>query len=378
MKVMRRVSPGSLAAALLGLSCALATSALIARKEAIADEGPSTISKAEFAGEIRPAGETVLTASAAVLITRTLISVGDRASEGQPLIEVDDTQARAAVAAAELTMSAAEQRVANLRDSSTSLDQSISLLASSLGEANRRLAVAQRQLEQVPVRQWKDSPERAGATHEQAVVHQRRIEELWHKGMVSQQELDDASIALRIAQNDLETARQAADASKRLASTQDVQARLQAQLTLLDRRREQAGKAIDLQNAEYELARAATELANARQQLEGTVVRATTAGTVVELPVRPGDRLPHGAVLVRTAELDRLVAIIDVPGRLVNSIARARAAKVQIASQPTLLEGQVRAVAPLPDSAGTHRVEVEFQNPEGLLLVSQIAQVTFP
>ncbi len=252
MRVMRRASPGSLAAALLGLSCALATSALIARKEAIADEGPSSIGAAAFAGEIRPAGETVLTASAAVLITRTLTSMGDRVSEGQPLVETDDSQARAALAADELTMSAASQRVANLRDSSTSLDHSIGLLSSSLGDANRRLAVAQRRLEQVPVRQWKDSPERAGATYEQAVVHHRRIEELWQKGMISKQELDDASIALRIARNDLDTAGQAADASTRLASTQEEQARLQAQLTLLERRREQAAKAVDLQNAEYE------------------------------------------------------------------------------------------------------------------------------
>ncbi len=198
----------------------------------------------------------MLTASAGVLITKTLISIGDRVSEGQPLVEIDATQAREAVAAAELTMSAATQRVANLRDSSTSLDQSIELLASSLGDANRRLVVAQRQAEQVPVRQWKDSPERASASHEQAVVYQRRIEELWQKGMVSKQELDDASIALRIARNDLDTARQSADASKRLATTQDEQARLQAQLTLLERRREQAAKAVDLQNAEYELARA--------------------------------------------------------------------------------------------------------------------------
>ena len=259
MRVMRRVSPGSLAAALLGLSCALATSALIARQQAIAEEGPTGIGTAEFAGEIRPAGETLLTASAAVLITRTLTSIGDRVDEGQPLIEIDDTQARAALDAAELTMSAAAQRVANLRDSSTSLDRSIGLLASSLSDATRRLAAAQRQMEQVPVRQWKDSPERAGASHEQAVVHQRRVEELWQKGMVSRQELDDASIALRIARNDLDTARQAAEASQRLASTQEEQGRLQAELALLERRREQAAKAVDLQNAEYELARAATD-----------------------------------------------------------------------------------------------------------------------
>jgi multidrug efflux pump subunit AcrA (membrane-fusion protein) len=183
---------------------------------------------------------------------------------------------------------------------------------------------------------------------------------------------------LRIARNDLDTARQAADASQRLASTQEEQGRLQAELALLERRREQAAKAIDLQNAEYELARAATDLAHARQQLDATVIRATTAGTVVELPVRPGDRLPHGAVLVRTAELARLVAIIDVPARLVNGITRAKPAKVRILSESSPLDGQVRAVAPLPDSTGTHRVEVEFLNPKGLLLVSQIAQVIFP
>src|SRR5919108_4448899 len=111
MKLMRRVTPGSLAAALLGLSCALATSALIARQQALADEGPTAIGNAEFAGEIRPAGETVLTAPAAVLITKTLTSIGDRVATGPALVEVDDTQARAALAAAELNLTAATRRV---------------------------------------------------------------------------------------------------------------------------------------------------------------------------------------------------------------------------------------------------------------------------
>jgi membrane fusion protein (multidrug efflux system) len=377
MKSMRRVTPGSLAAALLGLSCALATSALIARQQALADEGPTAIGNAEFAGEIRPAGETVLTAPAAVLITKTLASVGDRVAAGQALVEVDDTHARAALAAAELTFAAATRRVEYLRQASASLADSVGPLASSLSDANRRLAIAERQMEQVPVRQWKDSPERAAASYEQAVINQRRTEELWHKGFVSRQEFDDASIGLRIATNDLETARQAAEASRRLAAAQEEQARLQAELTLVERRREHAAQTVELNNAELELARAEADVAEAKRQLEHTVIRATAAGTVVELAVHPGDRLPHGAVLVRTAELDRLVALIDVPARLVNGIRKDRVVRVQIANQATPVDGRIRSIAPLPGSTGTHAVEVEFQNPKDLLLANQIAQVTF-
>lgn len=377
MNARRRVTPGALTAALLGLSCALATSALIARQQALADEGPSTLSNAEFAGEIRPSRETTVTAPTAVLITKVQTVIGARVTEGQVLMEVDDSEARSAVSACELAVAAIAQRVAHLRSAATSLEQSMARLASSLTDANRRLVVAQQEMAQMPVRQWKDSPERASASYEQAVAHHRRIEELWRKGLVAMRELDDAAIAMRIAQNDRDVAQQAAAGAARLGRTQQEQARLQAELALLEQRREQATRVADLRSAEFELARANAALALAKRQLEGTVIRATAPGTVVELRARPGDRLPEGSVLVRTAQLDRLVALIDVPARLVNGIEEGRAVQVSLGAQPSALDGQVRSVAPLPDALGTHVVEVEFRNPKRLLLVSQIARVRF-
>lgn len=294
-------------------------------------------------------------------------------------MEVDDSQSRTAVAAAELTVEAVASRVAHLRESASSLERSIDMLTSEVSNAKSALSVAQRQMDQVPVRQWKDSPERAEATRDQTVLHHRRVEQLWLNGMVAKQELDDAAIAVRIAQNDLEMAQRAASASQQFGTAQEEQARLQTQLALLERRREQAVKAVNLQNATYELARAEADLAAAKRQLRNTVLQATTAGTVVELAVRPGDRLPQGAVLVRLAGLDRLVALIDVPARLVNGIRKGQRARLQLPPESAALavDGEVRSVAPLPDTSGTHAVEVEFHNQRGLLLVSQVARVLF-
>jgi multidrug resistance efflux pump len=375
-KILRRVNPKTLTASLLGLCCALGTSALVARQQIAIGDGPKSLAATDFVGEIRPLSETLLTAPTPVLIRRTMVAVGDQVVPGQPLVEVDEGDARAALNGASLAREAAAARVRQARELVALLDASTGVLGREL-DANGRLAVAQRQLEQVPVRQWKDSPERARAAYDQAVAHEQRSATLADFGVIARQVLEDDRTAVRIAKNDLENARQAAAAAERLAAVQQEQARLQIERTLLERRRQRAQALIDLENAEFELKRVDAERQAARRRLEDLVVRATTAGTVVELPVRAGDRLPVGSILVRLAALDRLVVQVDVGSNLVNAVRKGQPARVHLPPDGSSRLGQVRTVTPLPNGAGTHVIEIEFDNTDRALLVGQVAQIRF-
>jgi multidrug resistance efflux pump len=377
MALIQRATPGTVKLVLFAVSCTLVTSALLASQIYTATIPPTEAAALDLVGQIRPGSETVVSAPSAVLVRETPVNVGDRVTAGQALLTLDDTEALTALNGARLARYAAAQQVNQLRHSIGLLDRTSSLITAALADANGRLSVEQRRFEQVPVRQWKDSPERAAAAYDQAVVRRQRAEQLFESGIVPKQELDDAVIAVRIAENDFANARQVATSAEQLTEAQQEQARLQGNLTLAEQRRLQGQRNVDLQNAELQLQRVDADLQAATRRFDDLVVRASAAGTVVEVVARPGDRLPAGSMLIRLATLDRLLVQVDVPTTVVNTIRKGQAVSLQLPMEHTLGIGHVRTIAPVPGSLGAHAVDVEFDNPEGMLLVGQTARARF-
>src|SRR5207247_5084929 len=136
-----------------------------------------------------------------------------------------DGEARRVVSQLTLEAERAKAQTGELAQSLTLIDRSIQGLTVGLAHANAQLAMAQRHLDTIPNRQWKDSPERAQAAYEQALAHERRLADLAANGVVARQELEDAHIAVRMAADDLAIAKRAADAAGQLASLQALQAR---------------------------------------------------------------------------------------------------------------------------------------------------------
>jgi len=226
------------------------------------------------------------------------------------------------------------------------------------------VAISQRQEQLVPTRQWRDSPERAAAAYDQAIVNYSRAKKLFEAGLIAQQELDARGTELRIARDDLENAKQLAVVSTKLAQDQADQANLQAKV-----RREELQEQLRQAQVNYE---------RAKQQADATVVRATTAGVVSEIPVRLGDRIPGGAVLARLAKLDRMIAEVPVAGQMISGLRVGQSAQVGLSSLPPReVEGRIRSINPLPSQNMTHIVEVEFDNPTLLLVAGQPAEVRF-
>jgi multidrug resistance efflux pump len=303
-----------------------------------------------FEGTIHPAVEIRITSELTGTVSVISVKVGDPVQKGQPLLRLDDREAELALKQASVDLMAAE---ANLDKFSVQL-----------AEANARVAISQRQQQQVPTRQWRDSPERAEAAYDQAMTNYNRTKQLFETGVIAQQELDARTTELRMARDDLDNARRLADVSSNLDHDQTDQATLQAKITR--------------QGLQELLLQARLKYERAKQQVDGTVVRATQPGVVSEISVRLGDRIPGGTLLARLAELNRMIVEVPVAGKIVSELKVGQPARVALpSSPPSQVEGRIRVINPLPSSNMTHAVEVEFENPALLLLAGQPAEVRF-
>jgi multidrug resistance efflux pump len=167
-----------------------------------------------------------------------------------------------------------------------------------------------------------------------------------------------------MARDDLENAKELAVASAKLTRDQADQANLQAKVT-----REELQAQLRQAEVNYE---------RTKQQADATVVRATTAGVVSEIPIRLGDRVPGGTVLARLAKLDRMIAEVPVAAKMISELRVGQSAQVGLSSLPPReVEGRIRAINPLPSQNMTHIVEVEFDNPTLLLVAGQPAEFKF-
>jgi multidrug resistance efflux pump len=303
-----------------------------------------------FEGTIHPAVEVRIASEVTGTVSAISVKVGDTVQKGQPLLRLDDREGELALLQASADLNAAQ----------ANLDR----FSAQLAEANARVAISQRQEQQVPTRQWRDSPERAEAAYDQVLTNYNRAKQLFDAGVIAQQELDARATELRIARDDLDNARRLAKASDQVEHDQTVQATLQASVT-----RE------ELQN---QLLQAKLKYQRARERVNETVVRATQPGVVSEISVHLGDHIPGGTLLARLAELDRMIVEVSIAGNMVSNLKVGQIARVALPlSPPHQVEGQVRVISPLPSANRTHSVEVEFDNPALLLLAGQPAEVRF-
>jgi len=303
-----------------------------------------------FEGTVHPASEFGITADLGGTVSGISVKVGDTVQKGQALLRMDGREAELALQQAGMELQVAE----------SNLDQ----FRAQLAEANARVVVAQREEQQIPTRQWRDSPERATAAYDLALNNYNRAKALYDAGVTPKQEVDTKATELRIAKDDLDNAKKLAGASSKLERDQTVQANLQAMVTR--------------EELQEQLRQAQLKYQRAKEQAEAKVVRATQAGVVSEIPVRLGDHVSTGTVLARLAELDHMIAEVPVAARMIAELKVGQPAQVGLpSSPPRQVEGKIRVINPLPSPNMTHIVEVEFDNPTLMLLAGQGAEVRF-
>jgi multidrug resistance efflux pump len=333
------------------------------------------LSGTAFEATIAPANQFTIAAPLTAVVERVLVSVGQRVEAGQPLLVADSREARAAVEAAGIELRAAEARIAEVRQRLATLRH---VPAADFARATGRVATAQRESEQVPTRQWRDSPERAEASYELARLRFERMKKLADQGIVARQEFEDAEISLKVAANDLENARKSAQAVSVLTVAQTEQSDLQWKVARAEQIQQREAHRAELAVAELRREDAAAKLKMMAERLAGATITASGPGVVTELLAHPGDQVYGGAPLIRVAVLDSLLAEVQVAPTLINDLRVGSNASITLpGTLAAQVPGTISAVNPIPNRNGTHTVQVRFDNRDGYLLAGQPAEVRF-
>jgi multidrug resistance efflux pump len=328
------------------LSFVGANYALIARSSL----APKRVAGVAFLGTCEPSAEIRIAAETLGTVSAIVVRPGDTVEPGQLLLKMDDREARAALEQAKLEREIAMQNLSPVRLRYT--------------ETKERLSVSQLETQQLPTRQWRDSPERATAAYEHARTNYERSEALFEAGVLSKQELDDKAVELRLAKDDLSNAQKLADAAQNLELDQRNHATAESEVT-----REDNQQALQQANLKYD---------EAQRRVAAAEVRAPRRGVVAEVSAHVGDRLSAGVLLVRLAELHTMVVEVPIAAELVSQLRLRQVASIELPTLPSqTVMGTIREINPLPSANMTHNVQVEFSNNDLILFSGQPAKVRF-
>jgi HlyD family secretion protein len=259
------------------------------------------------------------------ILKSILVSEGDKVTEGQPLIALDDTRAASDVAALTGARAGLLAKLARLRaeqggkpeiDFPQALTDDPSTLATSVIEDERQLfsqrqsifgakiEAAKKQIEQTVAQASAFAAQRDAAEKQRALIEQQlaRVRTLVDKGLSTEREatLLEAQLS-QIVGNVGQYASEKARAEQQKA---------EAEVALLSVEMEWRSEiASDTQDTQLKLNEIEQRLAIAKDVRNRLIVRAPHAGTVLNLQFRtPGSAVPAGAPLLEIApDADTLV-----------------------------------------------------------------------
>lgn len=312
--------------------------------------GTKKISGVMFPGTCHPSAEVRVSMQALGTVEEILVQPGQIVEPGETLLKLNDQEAEAALREAELQRSIAVNNLSALR--------------TNYARSKTKLVISQQQEQLLPKRQLRDSPERARALYEQALKSYNRVFALVDLGVLAQQELDTRAVELRLAKDDLDNAQKLDKASSELALDQIEQVTV--------------GSRVDRDVLEQEFKRADLSYQECKRRVAQAQVQSPVRAVVAEVEAHVGERLSAGVLVIRLAELDKMVVEVPVAAEMISQLKVRQAALVQLPTIPVQeVQGFIRTINPLPTTNMTHSVRVEFENAELKLLAGQPAKVTF-
>jgi multidrug resistance efflux pump len=237
--------------------------------------------------------------------------------------------------------------------------------------------------------QRQDSVERTKAIYEISQSRVDRFTELYQQGAIAKDQLEQAEADLKVAKADYRVAQTAAATAINLELAKKQKFQLQRQVSLEQQQWKRQELEQQLHNFRLEYQQATERLNLIRQQSTqlfqrkmpsvNTIIKATSPGVVVQLPVKIGDQIFTGNPLLELAQLKYLNVEVSVNARLNNALRRGQKATVKVGIGETAqkFNGEIVTINPLPSENMSHIVEIQFENPTDALLVGQIAAIHF-
>jgi hemolysin D len=366
-------------------------------------EQATTIAQTQFTGKIEPLKTFKIAAITPGVVENIAVQVGEKVEVGQPLLTLKNLAAenekKQIIQEQQVTrqqqqevlqqQQIAGQQIFELEQKIQRLKYDLAPLRAEIAEANLQVSLAQSQAEKLPVHQRQDSIARSKAIYERAVSKFNRLDNLNKQGAIPQEQLEQAESELEIAKVDYDTAIAAEAANSKLQQNQQQLSQLQEKLAIQEQQDAISQLEKQKQTAQLQYQQATEKLELLRKQAAqlnqyqvpqvNTVIKATEAGIITELPVTVGDQIYAGNTVIGLAQLAQLKVTVPVNARLINILSSDQQASIQIGEGVTAqkFEGKIAVINPIPDEKLNYLVEVEFANPTNSLIISQLARLQF-
>jgi multidrug efflux pump subunit AcrA (membrane-fusion protein) len=353
----------------------------------------------EFSGIVNPSKKFKIAATAPAVVKEVYVDIGDRLQPNQPILKLQNLVDRQELTQLQQQRLNTDKEIDRVKQQQETASQKATQFQQQITIINRKIAVIEQlfsaefrlsmaELSLQLNRQPQDVVQNAKGTYLRAVIRHDRLVKLSSQGAISASEIERSRARVDTAKTNLARAEIGAKLQE-IEREQRKQLQLSKQLTLLEQQQQLAATKGQIQLARLQSRQATQRLELLYKQRsllpkESDIavsfpVTTTEAGVVVNLPVVVGDRIYAGRSMVELAQLQSLKVQVAVNSRLIETLRLGQRASVQIGKAASVrkFEATVVTIDPIPDKDKTHKVEVQFQNPLGALLVGQTAKVRF-
>jgi len=310
---------------------------------------------------IRPAQVNTLTLEIPATAVSVLVKAGDRVEAGRLLAEFDSPEVRQQIERAELRMAIAKDR----------MKPAAKRVSPLLDEQYRGATVAR---DAARTRLSNYSVESVEAAYARAKREVANLNKLVEQHLATAQDLETARKQEEMEARNVRAAKETLLRLKQEAEAADSQLRM-AKIQREDMpASDTASSRLDLEDAEL-------ALKSAQEKLESLRVRAPRAGTVLQVAVEPGTKVLAGIPLFQLADLNTLIVEVPVTGKMAQEIERGSKVKVALPMDPPVeIAAKVSEVMLVPDQLQqSHVVRISIPNPSpATILVGMEGAVEFP
>lgn len=294
-----------------------------------------------YSGKVKPNEEIDVVATVAGKVENLYFDVGDKVEKDDILLHIDTTDLENNLLVLQAQLEAID---ANIKTAQTSVDL-VNGATMQTQIASAKSALAQAEIA------YNDMQ----TTYEQNKA-------LYESGIISKSDMDKTESGLKNAQIAYEQAKTSYD------------------LLVNEVPKENERKANDaLAAAKASRKSVEAQINNAEKSLEDADLKSPISGIIASCNAVEGAMLSQSAgpafVVINTETVKMSVGVSE---QLINRLAidQTVTAKVSAASdQP--FEGRIVQIAPAPNQTGTYDVEIELQNPDGILKSGMFGEVSF-
>lgn len=306
--------------------------------------------KTTLPAHIEPAMTFTLQAEFPGKVTSVLVSQGMNVKPGQTLALLDSTELTADVERARRRLKFAETRLATAQ-AAEKRNGTARIQREQFESAKKARKAAAERLEAF-------SAADAEKSYDQARERLSQIRALLDQQLATRAELDECEAREQIELRNLKAAREHRSRLKQEFDSADSQVRVATMHSEVS-----SGGA--LQSAQMEVEDARNSLRVAIERVLTQRIAAQSAGTVLEIPLHPGERVVAGTPLLKIADLSRLTFEVPVAAKLAEQIPTGSPVVVRLPTDPPMLiPASVSSVILVPDQASqSYLVRITIPNP---------------